>query len=165
MWKRIPTGGFKKNKLQLQNSKLPQPVERERDWSREGAGTGRPTLPSPAAHCWEGPGPAFVASLAPRPAVRPLYPSRNTPSLSSPPHFLPLSTLIVFQSDKDLITREVDLEPEPLSERKRGPTSKKYFWKATVPRCCKGTLCLAIRTAALAFYVRVCPCVCCFSGV
>lgn len=28
--------------------------------------------------------------------------------------FPPLSTLIVFPSDKDLITHEVDLEPEPL---------------------------------------------------
>lgn len=103
-----------------------------------------------------GPGARFCRFPRPRVLLFVLFtPPRCTPSLSSPPHFLPLLTLIVFQSDKDLITCEVDLEPEPRSERKRGPTSKKYFWKATVPRRCKGTLCLAIRTAALAFYVRV----------
>lgn len=169
MWKRIPTGGFKKTSCNCKTRNCRNLLNEsrtgaEKEQKRAGERSRLQRL-CRAGHCWEGQGPAFVASLAPRPAVRPLYPSRNTPSLSSPPHFLPLSTLIVFQSDKDLITREVDLEPEPLSERKRGPTSKKYFWKATVPRCCKGTLCLAIRTAALAFYVRVCPWVCCFSGV
>lgn len=112
-----------KNKLQLQNPKLPQPVEQEQDWSGEGEGaeTGRRALPSPlgcrAGHCREGQRPAFVASLAPRPAVLPSLP---TPSFSWPLRFLPLSTLIVFPSDKDLITHEVDLEPEPpLGEKAR----------------------------------------------
>lgn len=133
--------------------KLPQPVEREQRRSRNGPADAPVTG---GLQHREGQGPASVASLAPASCCLSSLPlSRYTPSLSSPPHFLPLLTLIVFQSDKDLITCEVDLEPEPRSERKRGPTSKKYFWKATVPRCCKGTLCLAIRTAALAFYVRV----------
>lgn len=62
-----------------------------------------------------------MASLAPRPAARPLVTPRDThllsPRLSV---FLPLWALIVFPSDKDLITREVDLEPEPpLGEKAR----------------------------------------------
>lgn len=151
----------------MQKPKVPQPVERGQDWSGEGAETGRRAPLSAAGcgagRCREGQRPAFVASLAPRPAV-PLA-IRTFFLLASP--FSPFPSLIVFPSDKDLITHEVDLEPEPpRSERKRGPTDKKYFWEATVPRCCKGTLCLALRTAALAFYVCVvCPCVCCFSGV
>lgn len=57
------------------------------------------------------------------PAACPLYPlATHTFSLSLPPRVppvSPLSTLIVFPSDKDLITHREDLEPEPHSERKR----------------------------------------------
>lgn len=86
----------------------------------------RRTLPSSArcsaGHCWEGQRPVFVSSLPRVLLLAPLYPLRYTPSLSLPPRvppFLPLSTLIVFPSDKDLITHREDLEPEPHSERKR----------------------------------------------
>lgn len=63
----------------------------------------------------------FCFFPAPRPAACPRYPSQYTPSLSLPPRVppsLPPSTLIVFPSDKDLITHREDLEPEPHSERK-----------------------------------------------
>lgn len=71
-----------------------------------------------AGHYREGPRPTFVASLAPRSCCSP---SRYTPSFSSPLRFLPLSALIVFRSDKDLITHEVVLEPEPPLGEKASP--------------------------------------------
>lgn len=78
-------------------------------------------LSSPA-RSWEGQRPVFVASLP-----RVLQPAPSTPCdihllptrLLESPLFLPLLTLIVFPSDKDLITHGEDLEPEPHSERKR----------------------------------------------
>lgn len=58
---------------------------------------------------------------SPRVLLLALFTPRDThllsPRLSV---FLPLSTLIVFPSDKDLITHEVDLEAEPpLGEKAR----------------------------------------------
>lgn len=86
-----------------------------------------------------------------------------------PPFFFPpLSNRLVFPPDKDLITCKEDLESEPDSDRKKeGTTNKKSFWKATGPRCRKGTLCLTIRTAAFAFMcvcALLCRHACCFSG-
>lgn len=60
---------------------------------------------------------------SPRVLLLALFTPRDThllsPRLSV---FLPLSTLIVFPSDKDLITHDVDLEPEPpLWRESEGP--------------------------------------------
>lgn len=108
-----------------------------------------------AGHCWEGQRPVFVSSLPRALLFAPFTPFAiyTFPLLASlsPPSLPPSDSDHVSLWYRSHYTQRGLRAWAPLREKERGPTNKKYLWKATGLWCCKSTLCLAIRTAAFAF--------------